>query len=148
MTGLLTTQFDALAQAVPYEMTGRVESVTGLTVQAIGLAVPVGATCEILAPHVAPVSAEVVGFNGHTCVLMPLAGVAGVAKGQHVRCVTAAQRMSVGPGLLGRVIDGLGRPMDDGAPIAAEEHYRVYRSAPHALERRPIEQPLSVGVRS
>src|SRR5438876_2279967 len=104
MTELLSAQFDALPHVIPFEMTGRVESVTGLTIQATGMSVPVGATCDILVPHTAAVPTEVVGFSGNTCVLMPLSGVVGVAKGQRVRCVTASQRLGIGPGMLGRVV--------------------------------------------
>src|SRR6266478_4928252 len=100
MTGLLSAQFDALPHTIPFEMNGRVESVTGLTLEASGLAAPVGATCEVLRPQATPVQAEVVGFSGQTCVLMPLSGVAGIAKGQRVRCVTASQRIGIGPGAL------------------------------------------------
>ncbi|MEE8170706.1 MAG: FliI/YscN family ATPase [Phycisphaerae bacterium] len=148
MTGLLSSQFDALHRALSVEVTGRVTSFTGLTIRAEGLRVPVGSTCEIEIGRGDAVRAEVIGFNGDATLLMPVTSVFGMARGQRVRCITASQRIQVGQGLLGRVVDGLGRALDDGPPPEADEAYPLHRAAPHVLRRPRIGRPLSVGVRS
>ena len=148
MIPFLSNAIDSLAEVVPYDIVGRVAAVTGLTIRATGLPVPVGASCEVQLPGGTTAPAEAIGFCDDLTVLMPLTSVAGIAKGQPVRCVTARQRVAVGPALLGRVIDALGRPMNELPAAAAEDQYLLHRPAPPALRRRPIDQALSVGVRS
>ena len=143
----LAEQIETARNASTLAVCGRVTAVTGLTVQVAGMPVPVGSMCEI---EVGPrtVSAEVIGFRGDRTLLMPLDHAGGLAKGQPVRFVTDTRRVAVGPGLLGRVVDGMGRTCDDGPPISSDEHYRIDVPAPNALKRRRIDVPLSVGVRS
>ena len=141
---------------------GRVESVTGMTVQAAGLPVPVGSVCLIggdartardgatggFQTRVGGVPAEVIGFRGGLTMLMALKGGEGLAQGQRVRFVTSSRRVAMGPGLLGRVIDGMGRPCDGGPDIAADVYYDLDRPPPDPLKRTRIQTPLSVGIRS
>jgi FliI/YscN family ATPase len=133
---------------LPIESIGRVTSVSGLTVSTTGLNAPVGATCDVITSSGRRVSAEVIGFQHDATLLMPLTGVAGLAKGQAVRCLRGAQRIGVGPGLLGRVIDALGAPIDDGPSIDGEAQYDVHQPPPDAMRRPRIEDPISVGIRS
>lgn len=148
MSDIFSPELDALTRTLPFEVSGRVISVSGLTLRAAGLSVPVGSTCEITAAGGRIVPAEVIGFDQRAAVLMPLGGIDGLSRGQPVRCVRAAQRVGVGPGMLGRVIDALGRPIDRDEPFVIEERYPLWRPAPPALQRRRIDEPLSVGVRS
>ncbi|NUQ44969.1 MAG: FliI/YscN family ATPase [Phycisphaerae bacterium] len=148
MSDIFSHERDALPQTLPFEVSGRVSSVSGLTVRAAGLSVPVGSTCEIAASGERTVTADVIGFDQRAAVLMPLAGTDGLALGQTVRCIRTAQRVGIGPEMLGRVIDALGRTIDNPAPFTIEERYPLWRPAPPALQRRRIDEPLSVGVRS
>jgi flagellum-specific ATP synthase len=127
---------------------GRVRQAVGLVVEAEGLALPVGAACEIRTVGSAPVSCEVVGFRDEVALLMPLGELQGVRRGDVVRCLASAQRVAVGRGLLGRVIDSQGNPLDGGPPPARERLAPLHARAPHPLSRERILQPLGTGVRA
>lgn len=145
---LLAEQMET-AQTVPtMGLTGRVLSATGLTIQAAGLPAAIGSMCEVMAGRGRSIPAEVIGFRQNATVLMPLYDAQGVTKGQAVRYVTSSQKAAVGPSLLGRVLDGMGRPCDGGPEIAADSYYPLQRSAPIAVSRRRIDRPMSVGIRS
>jgi FliI/YscN family ATPase len=79
---------------------------------------------------------------------MPLEEVIGLQMGDRVTAREEASSVAVGPGLLGRVLDGFGRAMDGGGPIRREARYALYAPPPHALERRHIDQPLITGIRA
>ncbi len=110
-------------------VTGRVIEVTGLTVIAGGLSLPVGSMCRIERRHGSPIGAQVVGLRADRAILMPLKNPLGVAGGDRVRSTTAMQHVGVGRQLLGRVVNGLGQVIDvasdprvgrrDGWPIAS-----------------------------
>jgi type III secretion protein N (ATPase) len=153
-----------LDRAAPRREAGRVVEVTGLVVRATVPDIRVGELCWIEAAASggggagergsdAPrVQAEVVGFRGDEAVLMPLGDLAGI--GPDALVITTGQPLTVGvgPGLLGRVLDGLGRPMDGGGPIA-DTHtgitpWPVDRAAPDPLTRRRVTRPLPLGIRA
>jgi type III secretion protein N (ATPase) len=140
--------FARLDRAEPRREAGRVVEVTGLVVRATVPGIRVGELCWIESPGSARVEAEVVGFRGDEAVLMPLGELTGV--GPDALVTTTGRPLSVGvaPGILGRVLDGLGRPADGGAPIENATPWAVDRPAPNPLERRPITRPLSLGVRA
>src|SRR5262245_22751409 len=140
---LLTEQIETARSAAVLGITGHVVSVTGMTVQAVGLPVPAG-----LRGASGDGPAEVMGFRDNVTTLMTLFDGGGLARGQRVRFVTHARRVAVGPGLLGRVVDGMGRACDGGPAIEADVHYALDRAAPEAMSRARINQPLSVGIRS
>lgn len=144
----LAEQLLGVRRAETMNLAGRVLSCSGLTIQAAGLPVPVGSLCAIETGGASPVAAEVIGFRERTTLLMPLDEAGGLGRGQRVRHVTSSQCVPVGPGLLGRVVDGMGRPCDGGPPVATDRFYPLQRAAPSPMERRRIEAPLSVGVRS
>lgn len=139
---------ERIGQALPVGVTGRVRSMSGLTITAGGLPVPVGAACRIETSGGTSVLVQVVGFRDDLAVLMPLGDATGVAVGQAVRLERATQEVGVGSRLLGRVVDALGRAIDGGPDINACEMVPLLRSAPSAMLRRPIDQPISVGIRS
>ena len=89
-----------------------------------------------------------VGFEGQRSILMTLRDPQGVAAGDRVRSAANLQFVPVGRRLLGRVIDGLGQPIDGKGPVVVESHNPVYREAPQALTRRPVEDPLYTGIRA
>ncbi|MCB9851819.1 MAG: FliI/YscN family ATPase [Phycisphaerales bacterium] len=129
-------------------VTGRVRSVAGLTIHAVGLPASVGACCEIDVGFGRSVPAEVIGFRRDETLLMPLDDANGLTKGQRIRRVTQRQTVPVGPGLLGRVVDAMARPMDDRPAPAADAMYEVHRDPPDAMRRPRIDAPISVGIRS
>ena len=98
-------------------VSGVLTRITGLLLTARGVRVPLGAYCEVVAEHGEGITCEVVGFDGEEVQLMPLATVQGLLPGAAVRAVTATARVGVGSALLGRVVDGLGAPLDDGPAI-------------------------------
>jgi flagellum-specific ATP synthase len=127
---------------------GRIRAITGLTVLARDLPVAVGSMCAIATRHGAPIPAQVVGFRDRDTVLMPLADVAGVAPGDAVSNAASLQHVAVGRQMIGRVLDGLGEPLDGKGPFAVEAHYPVMASAPAALTRERIDRPLGTGIRA
>lgn len=132
-------------------LSGRVAQVVGLTVEARGLDGQVGEICEIRTGSSggqAPLQAEVVGFRDERTLLMPLGEMHGIQPGSPVFPLRTVFRAPVGHELLGRVLDGLGRPIDGRGPLNASETAPIYNSAPHPLRRRPIAEPLITGVRA
>jgi flagellum-specific ATP synthase len=126
---------------------GRVLDVTGLVVEATGPAAPIGATCRVAAPR-GELLAEVVGFRDGRTLLMPLGDLAGVQPGTPVALARVTPTVAVGPGLLGRVIDGLGRPLDGRGPVPTAGRMPLYGAPVNPLDRLPITEPLDVGVRA
>lgn len=145
---VLAEQLEIVRTSDTFGVSGRVVSASGLTVRAVGLPVPVGSLCDIETGYDRRIAAEVIGFRDEATLLMPLLDSQGIAKGQRVRYVTQSQKMGVGPGLLGRVLDGMGRPLDGGATIATDMYYPLHCGAPKATLRRQIDTPMSVGIRS
>ncbi len=137
-----------LGDASFLRVTGRVAEVSGLTVRSVGLPLPVGAMCRIGRHPGTPVPAQIVGVRGDEAVLMPLADAHGVAAGDAVTGDGAMPRIGVGRALLGRIVNGLGEPIDGRGPVRIEARVPVYGGAPRALDRRAIDEPLPVGVRS
>ncbi|NUP99354.1 MAG: FliI/YscN family ATPase [Armatimonadetes bacterium] len=92
--------------------------------------------------------AEVVGFNDRTAQLMPLEDMSGLAPGARVRTLGRELTAKVGPDLLGRVLNGLGEPIDDRGPLLAEGEYPLQAQAPPAMRRKRITEPLGLGIRA
>lgn len=145
---LLAPYRERLKGVSPYRVSGTVSEVTGLLVASRGPRLPVGGVCH-LEPvgGGAPVLAEVVGFRGEQTLLMPLADLRGVGLGSQVVVLAKEAHYPVGPELLGRVIDGLGRPIDGKGVIAAHS-YPVYRATSNPLDREEIREPLDIGIRA
>jgi flagellum-specific ATP synthase len=127
---------------------GRVVQVIGLTLEAVGLQCQLGEICHITSSRGSEIiTAEVVGFRDDRVLLMPLGEMTGIAPGNEVVSTGAGFSIVIGPHLIGRVVDGLGRPIDGKGPISGR-HYGVGNAPPQALMRQRIEQPLSTGVRA
>jgi type III secretion protein N (ATPase) len=144
-----------LEEVNPLRLAGRVSEVTGLLIRATIPGIHVGELVWIeMVPGGAPahgparVQAEVVGFRGEEVVLMPLGEAAGIGPESLVTPTGRPFSIQVGDGLLGRVLDGLGNPMDGGGPLASTVPWAVDRPAPDPLTRRRIERPLVLGVRA
>ena len=153
----------------PWAVTGRLTRVTGLVMEAVGLRLAVGGSCVISLPSGHEVEAEVVGFSGDRLLLMPSTDVYGLTPGarvtpidgsappapqasrpfvMHRRAEDRAKQVAVGDRLLGRVVDGAGRPLD-GLGDLQTDHVVPLQSRPfNPLARAPIRHVLDVGVRS
>jgi len=128
--------------------TGHVRELVGLLVVSQGPAAAVGDFCEIRTADRRSVRAQVVGFRDGKVLLMPLEETGGLQSGDTVVARPEAARVEVGPGLLGRVLDGFGQPMDGKRPIQADALYDLYAAPPGPLEREHITEPLVTGVRA
>ena len=120
----------------------------GLVAESQGPDVRVGDLCRICfrdGSH--GLDAEVVGFRDDRVLLMPLGDLREVGPGCDVISTNHPLEVGVGEALLGRILDGLGEPMDDRGPLAATDFYPLYAEPPHPLRRQMVERPLSVGVR-
>ena len=127
---------------------GRVDVVSGVMVEATGLPAAMGELCRIQRGQDGPIDAEVVGFRGSTTLLMPHGELQGIAPRQEVTALGGPFTIEVGDGLLGRVVDGLGAPLDGHALPPLGNRRRVRRDAPAPLSRAPITETLQTGVRS
>ena len=126
---------------------GILTRVVGLTLEAKGLRAPVGSQCKIETMS-GFVDAEVVGFSEQTLYLMPNDHISGVLPGARVIPQVNDTGLPVGMSLLGRVVDGLGRPLDGLGKINAEHYLKFAQNPINPLARRPISQPMDVGVRA
>lgn len=129
-------------------MVGRVSDVAGLTVTVTGLPAATGTMCRLHLKSGGAIPAQVVGFRDDRTVLMPLKDSLGVGRGDEVVAEPGEARVGVCDGLLGRMLDGMGRPIDGGRPLHYDEWYPLYRTAPKALDRTRIKVPIATGVRA
>ena len=120
----------------------------GLTLEASGCQAAVGDRCDVMASDGTTIEAEVVGFSGDRLYLMPTGDVHGIKPNARVIPRLGAETAVVGPQLLGRIIDGGGRPLDGLGPLNCDERVRLTGSPINPLARQPISEPLDVGVRS
>jgi len=127
---------------------GRISRVVGLTLEGFVENCVMGDLCELTRRGEEKIFAEVVGFRDKTVLLMPLADLTGVGPGTSVLNRGGQAEVPVGEAFLGRVIDGLGNPIDGKGPIVASCHYPLYASPPSHLRRQRISEPLDLGIRS
>ncbi len=127
---------------------GRVREITGLLAEVEGVPGRLGEMCRIEPADAAPIDAEVVGFRGERALVMPLGDLRGVQAGARVVAQGGLLTVPVGPEVLGRVLDGLGRPIDGRGPVLAAHRQPRAGGSPHVLQRSTISQPLSTGVRA
>ena len=139
---------EAVQDGVAPELSGRLTRMVGLTLECVGCPMVVGDRCHITAQGLAPVEAEVVGFDGDRVYLMPLTAIEGLRPGARVVPIAAASRVPVGPQLLGRVVDGAGEPLDGKGPLLVESHVPLMAGIINPLHRAPVRQPMDVGIRA
>lgn len=127
---------------------GRVSQIVGLTIESIGPDVPVGTLCQIkVGIHGDPIFAEVVGFRENNILLMPLSSIEGIGPGSLVEALNGPLSVKVSDKLLGRILDGLGQPMDGLGDIPSDVRRDITSLAPNPLKRNRILEPLSMGVK-
>ena len=131
------------------ERFGRVTRVVGLTVEATGIAAEIGAQCVIEASGVGEaIEAEVVGFDGKLIYLLPIHYLEGIKAGSLVRFKQAQSLCGVGPRMLGRVVNGLGEPIDGKGPIAHEAQVALDAKAVNPMERGAVRDVLDTGIKA
>lgn len=142
-------QYEVLIEKSYIKHLGRVTKIIGLTIESLGPNVNLGELCKISSPNKkVHVLAEVVGFRDSKILLMPLDEVAGIGPGCIVEAIGHQLRVSVGEQLLGRIVDGLGKPIDDLGPIYSKELYPIEQGAPDPLKRSRITEVLPMGVKA
>ena len=138
---------DRLKHVPPLTVEGKLTRMVGLTLEASGCQAPIGGRCLIVGAGGAELEAEVVGFAGEKTYLMPTGDLRGLVPNARVIPTTEVYEASVGPALLGRIIDGAGRPLDGKGEVAYEAKVPLTGIPVNPLERKPIHEPLDVGVR-
>ena len=117
--------------------TGEVTDVVGLLIESRGPHAAIGDFCEIAAGNGRAIRAQVIGFRNGRVLSMPLEEIDGLRAGDPVEARSEEARVEVGPDLLGRVLDGFGKPIDGGPPVAAGGAYGLYGSPGNPLDREP-----------
>jgi len=128
--------------------TGQVTEVAGLLIESRGPAAAIGDFCEIDTAGGRRIRAQVIGFRDGRVLSMPLEEIDGLQLGDAVSARSEEARVEVGPGLLGRVLDGFGKPMDGGPPIDAQDTYSLHGAPVSPLAREHITKPLATGIRA
>ena len=150
MKGLDLSRYrEALKRSDVVRLNGRVTQVVGVIVESAGPASRVGEICHLhTGRQRPPIPAEAVGFRGNKVLLMPLSGLADIAHGNEVVATGRPLTVRASRSLLGRVLDGLGRPLDGGGVVVASQELSVHQRPPHPLRRQRILEPLPLGVRA
>src|SRR3990167_8057189 len=167
-TRLMDVARARVAEGAPLETRGTLTRLTGLVLEAVGIRVPVGSQCMVQMPGHAPVLAEVVGFSADRAFLMPAGDIHGLSSGASVVPAApyipvprldepepsrplhrvGALRVPMGDGLLGRVVDAQGFPLDHGGPLQEVVAEAMDRRLINAMDRDPVREPLDTGVRA
>jgi flagellum-specific ATP synthase len=133
----------------PIRVNGKVSEIVGLMVEGNGPAASIGDVCGIVPVNGdTPLEAEVVGFRNGRVLLMPLESIQGLGPGCKILSMGHKASVGVGRGLLGRVIDGKGNPIDNKGPITYQDEYPIYADPINPLERGRIQEPMDMGIRA
>ncbi len=138
----------ALAKAAAPRRTGRVTRLVGLRLEVEGVEAAVGDAVWVHRSDGGLLPAEVVAVQGSRLACMPLGELSGVRFGDVIETEGRPLGVDVGEALLGRVVDGLGRPIDDGPPLDHVESVAIDGTPPHPLRREMVDRPLALGVRA
>lgn len=138
-----------LEQVDPLAISGRVAQAVGIVIEGYGPMTTVGELCQISREDGGgSIPAEVVGFRGDRVLLMPLGDMQGIGPGSRITMTGQVANLPVGPGLLGRILDGLGEPLDEKGVLATTVRYPLHASPPNPLQRARIRTPLDLGIRA
>lgn len=142
-------RLEVLDSVDPLAVYGRVAQAVGTVIEGYGPVTSIGEMGEVIHEDgEGRVLAEVVGFRGDRLLLMPLGEMRGIGPTSRLVMTGRQASVPVGAGLLGRVLDGLGRPIDGGGPIQADSQYPLYADPINPLRRRRIREPFDVGIRA
>ncbi len=145
----LERYYMTLNASSPIRANGKVTKVIGLIIEAHGPASRLGSVCDIYHKgDMRRVRAEVLGFRDNKVLLMPLEEIRGIEPGSRVVAREEKALIGVGAGLLGRVIDGLGNPIDSKGSVSIEKEYPIYANPINPLLRNRISKPLDIGIRA
>jgi FliI/YscN family ATPase len=144
----LSAQLETVNGSLPFRIVGNVQTIAGLTIEAADLALPLGSVCQISSFGGRTSTAEVIGFRQNRTLLMPLTSITGVSRGDRIENTSASSRIWCSKQLLGRVLDGFGRPIDGKGPLLLSESRRIDAIAPAPLDRTNIRQPISTSIRA
>lgn len=139
---------DKIQSANLLERTGKVNKIIGLVIESSGPTASIGELCEIISAGKLVCQAEVVGFRGGSTLIMPLGPMDGIRPGMVVRASGHQLSVQVGPEMMGRVVDGLGHPMDGKGPLQVKSTRPIFNLPPNALERKRIQEPMFTGIRA
>jgi flagellum-specific ATP synthase len=149
MTPALTDALDnSLRRHYAWRWTGHVLDASGQSIECAGPLCSIGDCCEIVDGSGERHAAEVIGFRGQRVLAMPLTGIEGIRHGDIVIGLGGAPDFPAGESLIGRVLDATGKPVDNAGPVHAAGREPVHRVPTPAMDRIPIQQPLSTGVRA
>jgi len=138
-----------LSATCAIQASGKVTNVVGLVIEAQGPVSRLGTVCDIYTKgHAHKITAEVLGFRDNKVMMMPLEEIRGIGPGCPIVARQQRAAIPVGAGLLGRIIDGLGNPIDNKGRISAECEYPLYGTPINPLSRKRISQPLDLGIRA
>ena len=146
IAGRLKKRQNQLTDRVPLVVSGRLTRMVGLTLEAVGVEAVIGGRCLVVPPRGESIEAEVVGFSGDKTYLMPTGDIQGLVPNSKVIPTSEICQAPAGDALLGRVLDGGGRPLDGKGPLNAEARVPLTGKFINPLTRHPIDQPLDVGV--
>jgi FliI/YscN family ATPase len=145
---LLAAQLEAVDGSMPFGVAGQVQAVSGMTIEACELTLPMGSLCRIHSLGGKTSTAEVIGFREDATLLMPLSPMSGIARGDRVESISAAPRIGCSEQLLGRVINGFGEPTDGRGPLRLSESRRIDGRAVRPMQRVHIDAPIATSVRA
>src|ERR1700722_14607368 len=144
----LAAQIEAVDDAMPYAVRGSVQSVGGLTIEASDLALPVGSLCRIDSFGGKTTTAAVIGFQGERPLLMALQTTSGVARGDQVINLSSSATIGCSTELLGRVLNGMGKPIDGKGPLPLASPRPLDAKPVKCMDRTNIDKPISPSIRS
>jgi FliI/YscN family ATPase len=145
---ILDRYFGRLQTMDTWRWSGQVTELVGLLVESQGPSAAIGDFLEVTTAGGRTVRTQVIGFRDGRVLSMPLEETGGLQLGDTIVSRTREALVHVGPQLLGRVLDGFARPLDDLGPLHGEEQYELYRVPPGPLEREPIAEPLVTGIKA
>jgi flagellum-specific ATP synthase len=144
----LAAQLESVEASMPFGVVGQVHGISGLTLEAAELPLPVGSLCRVHSFGGKQAIAEVIGFRREHTLLMPLSPLTGVSRGDRIENVASGARVTCGQGLLGRVLNGFGQPMDGRGAVPSMESRRIDTGSMSALSRQNISEPISTSIRA
>ncbi len=144
----LAPYFAEVERMATLQWVGQVTQVIGLLIESRGPSAAIGDFCEVQTAGGRRIRTQVIGFRNGRVLSMPLEEIDGLQMGDPISARSQDSGVEVGPGLLGRVIDGFGKPIDEGPEIAVEDVYSLYGEPTNPLHREHITEPLITGIRA
>jgi FliI/YscN family ATPase len=144
----LQSQLDTVDNSMPFRVVGSVQSISGLTIEANNLPLPLGSLCRIHSFGGRTATAEVIGFQNERTLLMPLSTTAGTARGDRIENLTSSPRIGCSDQLLGRVVNGFGDPIDGKGKLGITQTRRIDAHSVLPMDRTNIRTPIATSIRA